>query len=166
MTDCEFWCLVTILPSVDNEEAQTRSFCLFTTCCMPNFFSFVNTGFGSVPSAFPGGFISPYCHIVRRHLAMQHLEELHSQSLNTWCLEDLLTPAAFCKVLQLREGFVAAFPSCFVGVEGSGHYTISSAPWSVKGVYVLYSYYKWSFILMIMIRVEKILFSRFFVRTY
>ena len=34
MTDCGFWRLVTILPSVDNEEAQTRPFCWLTTCWM------------------------------------------------------------------------------------------------------------------------------------
>ena len=90
MTDCEFWRLVTILPSVNDDEAQTRSFCWITTCWMSNFFSSVNTRFGIVPSASPGGFrciFGARGHMIGRKLqAMQHLEELHpSRSfLNRW----------------------------------------------------------------------------------
>ena len=50
MIYCGFWHLVTILPSVDDEEAQTLSFCWLTTSWMSNFFSFVNTRFSSVLS--------------------------------------------------------------------------------------------------------------------
>ena len=51
ITDCGFWCLVTILPSVVDEDAQTLSFFWLTACWMLNFFSSVKTKLGSVPSS-------------------------------------------------------------------------------------------------------------------
>ena len=51
ITDCRFWHLVTILPSVVNEDAQILSFFWLTACWMLNFFLSVKTKLGSVPSA-------------------------------------------------------------------------------------------------------------------
>ena len=51
ITDCGFWHLVTILPSVMNENAQTLSFFWLTACWMLNFFLSVKTKLGSMPSA-------------------------------------------------------------------------------------------------------------------
>ena len=51
ITDCGFWRLVTILPSVVNENAQTLSFFWLTACWMLNFFLSVKTKLGSMPSA-------------------------------------------------------------------------------------------------------------------
>ena len=51
ITNCGFWCLVTILPSVVNKHAQTLSFFWLTACWMLNFFLSVKTKLGSMPSA-------------------------------------------------------------------------------------------------------------------
>ena len=51
ITNCRFWRLVTIIPSVMDEDAQTLSFFWLTACWMSNFFSSVKTKLGSMPSA-------------------------------------------------------------------------------------------------------------------
>ena len=50
ITDCRFWRLVTILPSVVDEDTQTLSFFWLTACWMSNFFLSVKTKLGSMPS--------------------------------------------------------------------------------------------------------------------
>ena len=50
ITDCGFWRLVTILPSVVDEDTQTLLFFWLTACWMSNFFSSVKTKLGNVPS--------------------------------------------------------------------------------------------------------------------
>ena len=51
ITDCGFWHLVKILPSVVDKDAQTLLFFWLTACWMSNFFSSVKTELGSMPSA-------------------------------------------------------------------------------------------------------------------
>ena len=93
MIDCGFWRLVTIVPSVDVENAQTRSFCWFTIFWISNFFSSLNTRFGSVPSAISWEIF-----------------------LNFWTLfPEFLGPG----VCSFGEGIVAAFLMCFWEIEGS-----------------------------------------------
>ena len=51
ITDCRFWHLVTILPSVVDEDTQTLSFFWLKACWMSNFFLSMKTKLDSVPSA-------------------------------------------------------------------------------------------------------------------
>ena len=74
-------------------------------------------------------FLGPHGHMIGHKLpGMQHLKGLHLQIVPQHLVHgDLLTPAAVAKDLQLRRGFRRSFPSCFWGVEGSGHSVFLSA---------------------------------------
>ena len=80
MTDYGFWRLVTILPSVDDEEPQSWSFYWFTTCWMSNFFRSTR-GSAECRRSSPGGFpafLGSHGHMIgTKLLAMQYLEWRH-----------------------------------------------------------------------------------------
>ena len=126
MTDCGFWGLVTIFPFVDDEEAQTRSFCWFIIYWMSNFYSSVNTKFGSVRWPFPGEFPCMFghswphdCPSAPGDAASRRPSPDRPSTPGAWwiCSHQLRWPR-FC---SFCEGFIAAFPSYFSGVEGSRH---------------------------------------------
>ena len=100
------------------EEAQIRSVCWFTSCWMSNFFSSVNARFGSVPSVFWRNF-HHFSSFMVTWLAVSSwrcsiLKGFTSRSsLNTWCMVDLLTPAAVAKVPHLMQGFRRSFSLVF-----------------------------------------------------
>ena len=95
---------------------------------MSNFFLSVNTRFGSVPSVISRRISLRFWALMATWLAVSSWQcrivkgFTPRSSLNTWCMMGLLTQRLrwprFCSFV---EGFVAAFPSCFWGVEGSGY---------------------------------------------
>ena len=82
---------------------------------MSNFFSSVNTRFGSVPSAIYWR-ISLHFGPSWPHDWPYAADDAVSwrASLPRWCIVDLLTPAAVTKVLQLRREFCRNFSLVFL----------------------------------------------------
>ena len=141
MTDCGFWRLVTILLSVVDEEAQTRSFCWFTTCWMFNFFLSVNTRFGSIRWAI---FWSIFLHIwtfMVTWLSVSYrrcniLKAFNLRScLNTWCVVAL--HRLRCQVSAASARVSSQLFSRVFEELSEADSPLSSAPWSVKGVFGL-----------------------------
>ena len=140
MTDCGFWRLVAILLSVDDEEAQTSSFCWFTTCWMSNFCSSVNTRFGSVPSAISWRIFLHFWALMATWLAVSSWRCSLLKSFTPQIVPQHLVHVGFTHSGCGGQGSAASarvssqlFPRIFEELRGADT-SFSSAPWSFKGV--------------------------------
>ena len=142
MTDCEFWRLITILPSVDDEESQTRSFYRFTLYHLLDVeFLLVREheiqkrAVGHLLENFPA-FVGAYSHMIgHKLLAIQHLEGLHLQIVPQY-----LVHSGFSHTDCGGQGSAASarvssqlFPRVFEELRGPDT-PFASTPLSVKGV--------------------------------